>query len=41
MRTGGFFSLENIPHFNGGLFDDDDVIELDSDALQLLSGRLP
>lgn len=36
MRSGGMYALETIAHFNGGLFDSDDVIELDSDALAIL-----
>ncbi len=36
MRDGGSFLLETIPHVNGGLFDNDDVIELDSDGLGTL-----
>ncbi len=36
MRDGGMFLLETIPHFNGGLFNSDDVIELDSDGLAIL-----
>ena len=37
MRSGGMFALEDIAHFNGGLFDDDDVIEVDSDVLAILA----
>ncbi len=36
MQTGGFYSLEDIPHFNGGLFDSEDVIELNNEALEIL-----
>ncbi len=36
MRTGGMFALENIAYFNGGLFDNADVINLDSDGLGIL-----
>ena len=36
MATGGWFGTEQIPHFNGRLFDDDRIIELDSDALDVL-----
>ena len=36
MRTGGFFGVERIPHFDGGLFDDDEVLELDADGLRIL-----
>lgn len=37
MATGGFFGLDEIRYFNGRLFDDDLVLELDSDALTVLS----
>jgi hypothetical protein len=37
MATGGFFSMEDIPHFNGRLFDDDTVLELDSDGLDIVA----
>ena len=37
MAAGGAFGVEVIPHFNGGLFDDDAVIELDSDGLEILA----
>lgn len=36
MSTGGFFAMEDIPYFNGGLFDDATVLELDSDGLDIL-----
>jgi hypothetical protein len=36
MRDGGAFGFVAVPHFNGGLFDDEDVIDLDSDALDIL-----
>ncbi len=36
MRSGGLYLLENIPYFNGGLFNDDDVIELDNQAMEIL-----
>ncbi len=39
MRTGGFFGVEEIPRFNGGLFDDDEVLELDAEGLRIL-GRI-
>jgi hypothetical protein len=32
MNTGGYFGADKILHFNGGLFDDDHVLQLDSDA---------
>lgn len=37
MAEGGPFGAEIVPHFNGGLFDDDAIIELDSDALDMLA----
>ncbi len=39
MSTGGYFGMEKIPHFDGGLFDDDEVLELDAEGLRVL-GRL-
>ncbi len=37
MRDGGYFGPGNkIPHFNGGLFDDDDAIPLNADDLMYL-----
>ena len=39
MRSGGMFALETIAQFNGGLFDDDTVIELDSEGVNIL-GRI-
>ena len=38
MAVGGFFGEHSIRHFDGGLFDDDTVIELDSDGLNILAG---
>ena len=37
MATGGWFGADEIAHFNGGLFDDDTVLDLDSDALNILA----
>ncbi len=37
MSTGGMFALEMIPHFNGGLFDTDDVIALTAEELGILA----
>jgi type II restriction/modification system DNA methylase subunit YeeA len=37
MASGGFYAMEDIPHFNGHLFDDADVLELDSDGLDILA----
>ena len=36
MVKGGFFGLDRIPHFNGGLFDDDTVLDLATDDLRTL-----
>jgi len=36
MAIGGYFGLDRIPHFNGGLFDDDTVLELTRDDLRIL-----
>jgi SAM-dependent methyltransferase len=36
MNTGGFFGTERILHFNGGLFDDDSVLQLDSSAMDII-----
>ena len=35
--AGGCFGVDDIPHFNGGLFDDATVLELDSDGLDILA----
>ncbi|MBA2527292.1 MAG: class I SAM-dependent DNA methyltransferase [Pyrinomonadaceae bacterium] len=37
MSTGGFFGVDQILHFNGGLFDDDEVLELDAEGLRVLN----
>ena len=37
MNTGSFFGADKILHFNGGLFDDDHVLQLDSDAMDIIS----
>jgi type I restriction-modification system DNA methylase subunit len=39
MNTGGYFGADKILHFNGGLFDDDHVLQLDSDAMDII-GRI-
>ena len=39
MSTGGYFGVEKILHFDGGLFDDDEVLDLDAEGLRVL-GRL-
>jgi type II restriction/modification system DNA methylase subunit YeeA len=36
MATGGYFGVENIPYFDGGLFDGDATLDLDSAAIGLL-----
>lgn len=35
MQKGGFFGADAIDWFNGGLFDDDDVLPLDADELKM------
>lgn len=37
MATGGWFGMERIDHFNGGLFDDDSVLPLDYDGMGILA----
>ena len=37
MATGGWFGVERIPHFNGGLFNDDTVLELDGEGMDVLA----
>ena len=37
MATGGFFGVETIKHVDGGLFNDDSVLLLDSDSLRILA----
>jgi len=37
MARGGFFGLERIPHFDGGIFDSADALPLDRDALEILA----
>lgn len=36
MNTGGFFGADKIVHFNGGLFDNDHILQLDSDAMDII-----
>ncbi len=38
MATGGGFGVDEIRHFNGGLFDDDSVLELGYTGLTILQG---
>lgn len=35
MKSGGFFGVEEIPWFNGGLFDDADALPLDAEGIRL------
>ena len=37
MGSGGWFGASKIAHFNGRLFDDDSVLEMDSESLDILS----
>jgi len=37
MAGGGFFYLDRIPHFNGGIFDSTDSLPLTRDDLEILS----
>ena len=37
MATGGWFGADPIPHFNGGLFDDDTALELDGESMDVLA----
>ena len=37
MNTGGFFGSDRILHFNGGLFDDDHVLPLDSADMDIIA----
>jgi type II restriction/modification system DNA methylase subunit YeeA len=37
MNTGGFFGADRILFFNGGLFDNDYVLELDSEGMDILA----
>jgi len=37
MSVGGFFGLDRIAHFNGGLFDSPEALPLDRDALEVLA----
>ena len=37
MQTGGFFGPERILHFNGGLFDDNRVLELDGESMDIIA----
>lgn len=36
MRSGGYFGYDEIPHFNGGLFDDDLVLRLPVEGIEKL-----
>ncbi|MCK4598313.1 class I SAM-dependent DNA methyltransferase [Candidatus Bipolaricaulota bacterium] len=37
MAGGGFFGLDRIPHFNGGIFDSSDTLPLGRDDLEILA----
>ena len=37
MQGGGFFGSDRILHFNGGLFDNDLVLQLDSDSMDIIA----
>ena len=37
MATGGPFGVEDVPHVDGGLFEDDAALDLDADGLRILS----
>ncbi|MBN1304982.1 MAG: class I SAM-dependent DNA methyltransferase, partial [Anaerolineales bacterium] len=37
MATGSWFGIDEIAHFDGGLFDDDFVLEMESDGIEILS----
>lgn len=37
MAGGGWFGVDKIAHFNGGLFDDDTVLTLDSESMDILA----
>lgn len=37
MATGGLFGADEIPYINGGLYADDDVVDLDIDEIQKLA----
>ena len=37
MSGGGYFGVDQILHFNGGLFNSDDVLELNSSGIEILS----
>ena len=36
-RAGGFFGVDHILHFDGGLFDDEEVLDLDAEWLRVLN----
>ncbi|MEO6061749.1 MAG: DNA methyltransferase, partial [Thermoflexales bacterium] len=38
MRDGGYYGDDRIVHFNGGLFDDENVLQLDGEAMRTLIG---
>jgi type II restriction/modification system DNA methylase subunit YeeA len=36
MKSGGYFGVEKIVHFNGGLFDNDEALALNSKGIEIL-----
>ena len=38
MKTGGYFGADKILYFNGGLFDDDNVLPLDTADMDIIAG---
>ena len=38
MATGGYFGVDEVRHFNGGLFNDNAALPLDSKAIEILAG---
>ncbi len=41
MAGGGWFGVDQVPHFDGGLFDDDHVLALDEAGLEVLARIVP
>jgi hypothetical protein len=37
MSTGGYFGTDKILHFNGGLFDDDSVLKMDTSDMDIIA----
>ncbi|MDQ4107092.1 MAG: hypothetical protein M3157_07985 [Actinomycetota bacterium] len=40
MRAGGFFGFEPVPQFDGGMFDDEETLYLDTEGLGILGAGL-